>query len=573
MFNGSFVIYCKSMRCKGDELLHKRKLKKSNMREQNSFRLKMLLIFAVSLVVFSVGLGHVHLFDWDEINFAENAREMLATGDYLTVRIDYQPFWEKPPLFIWSQVLSMKIFGVNEFASRFPNALIGAIVLSFLFFAGKKLQSEKFAWLWVMTYAGSLLPFFYFKSGIIDPWFNFFIFLGIYYFFRYVSQKQSRGNAALSALFVGLSVLTKGPVGFLIYFLTVVIFLIVKKSLINVKFRDLVIFSVILLLVGGFWYILLIINGKFELIKEFLIYQVRLLNTKDAGHGGFLFYHFFILFFGVFPASIFALRGLFKFNEAEKTLSDFTQIMKILFWVVLILFTIVKTKIVHYSSMCYYPITYLAARVIYKLMSGEMQWQKFYGYLIVGIGVVLGLLVASLPLVSVFKTEIISSGIIKDKFAESAISADIKWSFSAYLIGGTMIVFSIISVIYSKAKYNYFGVKMIFLGTIIFTTTTMFSVVPTIEKYSQNAMIEFYKQKSQEDCYVDSFFKSYARLFYFNKQQWQSEYTRDELLQKKIDKPVYFVGKIDKKDGILKKYPQIYVLYEKNGYVFYGKRQ
>src|SRR4030042_1849068 len=85
------------------------------------------VIALVSLALFVPFIGGVHLFDWDEINFAESAREMIVTGDYLTVRIDFLPFWEKPPLFIWMQVLSMKLFGINEFAARFPNAICGII--------------------------------------------------------------------------------------------------------------------------------------------------------------------------------------------------------------------------------------------------------------------------------------------------------------------------------------------------------------------------------------------------------------------------------------------------------------
>ena len=52
-------------------------------------------------VLFIPFLGQVHLFDWDEINFAEASREMIVTGDWLNVQINYEPFWEKPPLFIW----------------------------------------------------------------------------------------------------------------------------------------------------------------------------------------------------------------------------------------------------------------------------------------------------------------------------------------------------------------------------------------------------------------------------------------------------------------------------------------
>ena len=67
-------------------------------------------IAIIAALLFIPFIGRLHLFDWDEINFAESAREMIVTKDYLTVQINYLPFWEKPPLFIWMQVLSMKIF-------------------------------------------------------------------------------------------------------------------------------------------------------------------------------------------------------------------------------------------------------------------------------------------------------------------------------------------------------------------------------------------------------------------------------------------------------------------------------
>jgi len=136
-----------------------------------------MLIIACGLLLFVPYLGEVHLFDWDELNFAESSREMLVTGDYFTVKIDYSPFHEKPPLFMIVQAVSMAIFGVNEFAARLPNAILGIIILVVSFNIGTRLFDEKFGILWVLSWIGSLLPHFYFKSGIIDPYFNFFIFL------------------------------------------------------------------------------------------------------------------------------------------------------------------------------------------------------------------------------------------------------------------------------------------------------------------------------------------------------------------------------------------------------------
>src|SRR6056297_3482725 len=137
-------------------------------------------------------LGSVHLFDWDEINFAESAREMIVTGDYLTVQINYEPFWEKPPLFFWLQSLSMKVFGINEFAARFPNVVCGIVTLIMLYYIGQRIYNHRFGVLWVLSYGAAILPFFYFKSGIIDPWFNLFIFMGFAWFIFYLDPQQRK---------------------------------------------------------------------------------------------------------------------------------------------------------------------------------------------------------------------------------------------------------------------------------------------------------------------------------------------------------------------------------------------
>ncbi|MBP6722342.1 MAG: glycosyltransferase family 39 protein, partial [Bacteroidia bacterium] len=139
----------------------------------------LLIIGGLALVCFLPFLNAAPLFDWDEINFAESAREMLVTGNYFQVQINFEPFWEKPPLFIWMQVLSMKVFGVNAFAARFPNVVVGAITLMCLYAQGSRLRGRRFGLISTAFYFISLLPFLYFKSGIIDPMFNLLIFLGL----------------------------------------------------------------------------------------------------------------------------------------------------------------------------------------------------------------------------------------------------------------------------------------------------------------------------------------------------------------------------------------------------------
>src|ERR1700691_3115736 len=95
-----------------------------------------LLIALFAALLFIPFLGHVHLFDWDEINFAECSREMIKMDDYTRVYVDFKPFWEKPPMFFWMQSTSMKLFGVGEFAARFPNAICGVVTLITIFLCG-----------------------------------------------------------------------------------------------------------------------------------------------------------------------------------------------------------------------------------------------------------------------------------------------------------------------------------------------------------------------------------------------------------------------------------------------------
>ena len=78
-------------------------------------------IAAAVLLLFAPFLGGVHLFDWDEINFAEIAREMVLSGNYLSPQLNFQPFTEKPPLFMWLQAVSMQLFGIGVNTERvFP---------------------------------------------------------------------------------------------------------------------------------------------------------------------------------------------------------------------------------------------------------------------------------------------------------------------------------------------------------------------------------------------------------------------------------------------------------------------
>jgi hypothetical protein len=529
-----------------------------------------IVIALISLAIFVPFLGGVRLFDWDEINFAESAREMIISGDYLTVRINYLPFWEKPPLFIWLQVFTMRLFGINEFAARFPNAICGTVTLLILFNTGRKLFSEKFGLIWVLTYAGSLLPFFYFKSGIIDPWFNLFIFLGIHQFIRY-SQIQSKWYIILSAIYVGLGILTKGPAALLIFLLVTGIYWILNRSRMSITIRDAILFVLILVFTGGFWFILQMVNGNFKIIADFIAYQIRLFRTEDAGHGGFLLYHFVVLLIGVFPASVFALGGFTKMRHHTEEQKNYHRWMLILFCVVLILFTIVNTKIIHYSSLCYFPLTFMAARMIFHHLENKLPFRKWITAGVAILGSAISIVIAFIPHLSRFKNRIAASGLIADDFTRSIIMSDVSWRGYESLTGFLLVSGLITFIIFQKKRQPARAVVLLFSASLLSTLLTILLYTSRIEQYSQGAALDFFQSISDRDAYVETLgYKSYAHLFYAEKKMPSNynSYNKDWLLTGDIDKNVYFSAKITGKDRILANYPELKLLYEKNGYVF-----
>jgi 4-amino-4-deoxy-L-arabinose transferase-like glycosyltransferase len=540
----------------------------------SSIKYPILIVF-FSALLFIPFLGNVHLFDWDEINFAECAREMLVSGNYFSVQINFQPFWEKPPLFIWMQALSMNFFGVNEFAARLPNAICGILSLLSLFLIGKKVYNPTFGLWWVLVYAGSLLPHFYFKSGIIDPWFNLFIFTSIYFFIVFIDSKKQK-DLFLSAILLGLAVLTKGPVALLIVGLCFIIYWTYTRFSAIIKIHQVILYALTTLLIGGAWFWLLIINGKSNIIYDFFEYQIRLFQTQDSGHGGPFFYHWIVLLIGCFPMSIIALKAfVYKGNEIGIQKS-FKVFMFILFWVVLILFSIVKTKIVHYSSLCYFPLSYISSYVIYQLLKSNLSWKKGYSILLISIAGVIGIALFLLPFVDKYKNVIVDSGIIKDSFAVENLKANVYWSGYEWMIGVCFIASIATATIMINRNQMQKGLIILFTGTLITINSALIVIVPRIEQYSQRAAILFYKSIANKNCYVETYgFKSYANLFYFQKQipHHPNSYDMNWYLNGDTDKPTYFVGKIQHTEQISNQYPHLKEIYRRNGFVFYIKNK
>jgi len=90
-------------------------------------RRDMALVFFAALLFFAAGLGVRPYLTPSEARYIEIPRQMLATGDWLTPRINGVPYFEKPALFYWLQASVMQFFGTGEFAGRIMTAILSAL--------------------------------------------------------------------------------------------------------------------------------------------------------------------------------------------------------------------------------------------------------------------------------------------------------------------------------------------------------------------------------------------------------------------------------------------------------------
>src|SRR4029078_4496247 len=90
-------------------------------------RLAVLALLGIAAVAFFFGLGRLSLVGPDEPRFAEAAREMFVTGDYITPRVAGAAAFDTPALLYWAIAGAFRLFGVNEFAARLPSALAALV--------------------------------------------------------------------------------------------------------------------------------------------------------------------------------------------------------------------------------------------------------------------------------------------------------------------------------------------------------------------------------------------------------------------------------------------------------------
>ena len=157
-------------------------------------------------------LGLYPLYDPSESRYAEMARKMLESGNWVTPMFDYGvPFWGKPPLTIWLTALSLGVGGVNDFSARLPSFLLSFGMAALVFRLGWQRDGKTAAWSAVLILASSVLFFVMAGAVAMDLGLSFGVTWALTAFWRAVRLGcKADGYWFFVALSIG--VMAKGPI-------------------------------------------------------------------------------------------------------------------------------------------------------------------------------------------------------------------------------------------------------------------------------------------------------------------------------------------------------------------------
>jgi 4-amino-4-deoxy-L-arabinose transferase-like glycosyltransferase len=153
----------------------------------------------------------IPLLDKTESRYAEIARIMQETNQWVVLQIDYGiPFWAKPPLSTWLSAASYFVFGVNEFAARFPSFFLSILLL---IIAGKMAKKSGVSF-YLPGFILLTMPEFLIHTGVVstDTALEFCVAIMMISFWKTMKSNHKTYWNYLFFVALGLGLLTKGPI-------------------------------------------------------------------------------------------------------------------------------------------------------------------------------------------------------------------------------------------------------------------------------------------------------------------------------------------------------------------------
>jgi 4-amino-4-deoxy-L-arabinose transferase-like glycosyltransferase len=328
--------------------------------------LLVLLVLAVACYVFFFdGLWSIGLLGPDEPRYASVAREMYQEGDYVTPRLHGSPWFEKPALLYWAAAASFAIFGVGEFAARFPSALVATVCVFAVYFVSRRLWGQIAALSAGLILASSTGFLAFARAASTDMLLTACLTLALLSFLMAYNSTDSTRPWWFAAFytFIGLGVLAKGPVAILLPAVSLTGFLLFRGR--RDEWKDWYPwFGLIILVVAAPWYIAVIQANGFRFIEDFFIgHNFRRFTSSVHGHIRPFYFYIPDLLMLTFPWTFMLIPGLRRAFDRNDRLLLWFAIVPIVF------FSLSASKLPGYILPSVPPIVMLCARAISNVSS------------------------------------------------------------------------------------------------------------------------------------------------------------------------------------------------------------
>jgi 4-amino-4-deoxy-L-arabinose transferase-like glycosyltransferase len=337
-----------------------------------------ILFFAILGAVLLLNLGASSLWEPDEPRYAEAVREMFEKGDFLTPHYNYEYRFDKPIFYYWMIAGSFKLFGMNDFALRFPSAVLTFLTILFLYLLVYKIYGRTSA---VCSSVVLATMFNYIKLGryaIPDASWIFFITAAFYFFISGLHEpKKANLHMPLGYVMLAFAAITKSPVGVAIPAIVFAIYMVIRKDWSLWKRMRVNIGILILFLISAPWYLYMIFRYKAEYFRYYFVsdHFFRYF-TYEFGRSRPVWYYIQILLGDFLPWTLFFVLAFFNKqlrlkNIKDKKTENYTFLILLWGLTVLIIFSLSGTKLPHYISPAYPPFAILTGIYLSTVISGE----------------------------------------------------------------------------------------------------------------------------------------------------------------------------------------------------------
>lgn len=481
------------------------------------FALAGLLVLCYFLYFFS--MGHYSLIDVDETRYVTMSRNMFYTKDYLTLFLNGDFFFEKPPLYFWLETLSFIIFKhVSEVTARIPVALTATYGVFLTYFLGKRICSKKYGIVCAVILATCFEYVVLARVAILDMLLSVCIassaFAGIYTLFCRDNYKKYFWW--LAYIMAGFGVLAKGIPGVAVPALTIFFSYLVARKW-KELFKPLYIIPGLLFffIVSLPWHVVMFnLHGQAFFHEYIFKHHIeRFVNSHELGRKQPFYYFIPVFFLGFMPwifSFISQLVVCFKkhfkkteeytarFNDLQR-LEQFVVLNVIFFLVVFIFFSAASTKLPTYILPAMFPAALILGKFWFDyIWKDENERAVNISTLVLNfafIATAIGLFVAP-------------------SFVREADRAGLL----AMQIPGVIVILASVllnsfAVFKDKKLLHFLGIAGFMAVLSMFSTKYIF---PYVLSFQQNQLIEYSKMAKVEGKRLASwgFGKKYSLLYY-----------------------------------------------------------